>query len=1189
MAKKWTKPQQDAIDAKEQDILVAAAAGSGKTAVLVERIIKRITDENKPVDLDRLLVVTFTNAAALEMRQRVTAALNERLELEPENENLRQQLALLPKASITTIHSFCHRIIRSNFNILGLDPGFRLAETTENELLRLSALEEVIEEMYEDPVYSEDFLKLTEAYLNIKNSESFYILINSIFDFSMSLPNPAKWLKNACEAFSPLNISSIDTTVFGRVILRSAKNIIQGILKKYDAMLELSINDCDSDEMTALLTSEKKSFIEMAEKLSYKDLFSSIHAMEFRSVPRVKKGENPVFREDIRQIRDGIKKNEMETLKENFLFSEEEQMNLLHLLYPLMRCLSEVVLRLKHRFDEKKNAKNLLNYNDLEHGCYQLLVDEHGHPTPLAKALQEQYDEILIDEYQDTSALQEAIFSSIKKEKGMFLVGDVKQSIYRFRNTNPLLFREKKERFSSHSDASERKIILSKNFRSKANILDSVNFIFSRLMSEEAGEIEYNEEEMLYLGAEYPETENELPPETEICMIEMNAEAAEFDHDDSADEKEELESMEAEAVVAASKIGELITSRYQVLGKDGVRPIQYRDICILMRSTKRTADVFARILSECGIPCYSDVGSSFLQSEEITTMLSLLKIVDNPHQDIPLLAVLRSQLYAFSSDELAEIRLESRYSDYFDAIKKRAQKNDPLANRLKTFLNTLRDFREKSRQLNMAEFIWYLYMKTGFYESQATLVGGNLRRMNLRLLYIRASAFEKTGLKGLYSFINFIDKFQSTGGDYDAARNLGEEQDVVRIMSIHKSKGLEFPVVILAGTGKKINTEDLKQKVLFHSQLGYGPSYVDTDYGITYQNIARFAVKQTLYAENMSEEMRILYVALTRAREKLILLGSGRNLQSMIKKCMAESQEEKLPGYAVLKAKNYLEWFIMALGEHSDADLLRELGDVELRNPIKSYGKFLFYFYNADDLALPSAENSPEVAQEHKPLDCKLLACMCGENEADHNAFLPAKLTVSEIKRKNVSENNDSLYLYPRPNFLKKSAGILTPTEAGIVMHSVMEHLNFNQCNTIAEINAQLDEFCSRSIITQNERESIQPEQILKMMSSDIGQTLKTSKKILREVSFGIQVEAEPYLHQKGKIMIQGMIDCVVFDKDGLIIIDYKTDRASAPEDILEKYRIQLDCYSEAAEIMYSQKVVHRYIYSFYFDRWMEL
>ncbi len=1178
MARSWTAAQRAAIDARGADILVAAAAGSGKTAVLVERIINRITDESQPVDLDRLLVVTFTNAAAAEMRQRIGAALTEQLEQFPGDQVAARQLTLLPRASITTIHAFCLRILRSNFHLLDLDPGFRLADPTENELIRLSALEEVIDEMYEDPVYATDFLALTEAYLNIRQTEDFYGLLNHIYDFAMSLPNPKGWLKESADRFLTEG-DCFERSPFAKPILEAGSGKLRAIIEKYNTMIHMADSDDGGADFASFLMEEQSMLSNVLSADTYESFRECVNQVSFQTIPRVPKGAQPRYRETIREMREAAKKDVKKLSEELFSASGKEQAEMLTKLYPLMRCLSEVVCRLMIRFDEKKATKNLLNYNDLEHGCYRLFVDEKGITTPLAETVKEQFDEILIDEYQDTSALQEAIFSAIKKEGGLFLVGDVKQSIYRFRNTNPLLFREKKERYSEAEDALCRKIILSKNFRSRAGVLACINFVFRRLMSSENGEIDYNEEEMLYPGLEYPTMEHPVREESELLLVETG---------DAAEEEESLEAIEAEAVLAAQRIQTLMSEKRHVLGKSGPRPLAYRDIAILMRSTKNSADCFAKTLTAYGIPCYSEVGSSFLQSEEITVMLSLLKIIDNPHQDIPLLAVLRSQLYAFLPDELAEIRLADRKSDFFDALKKRATVEDALGVRLSEFLEKLSVYREKSRQFGTAELVWYLYMQTGFYEAQATLPGGTLRRLNLRLLYTRAAAFEKTGLKGLYSFIRFIDEYQAVGGDYDAARTIGEEQDVVRIMSIHKSKGLEFPIVILAGMGRKFNMLDLQKKVLIHSELGYGPQYIDTDLGIVYHNAARAAVKQTLHGESLSEELRILYVAMTRAREKLIMIGSGKNLSGRIKKCVSGSAKARVSGAFAREASSYLDWLFMALIAHPDGAVLRQMSETELTAPIDNEGRFLVSVTHIDDLTMPPVEEIAVPLVEDGVFE-QIVPMLESSYAFCAETTIPTKVTVTEVKRALQETERDAVYLYPRPDFLKNRKESLSAAEAGTAMHTVLERLDYQNSGSIEAIDAQIERLRQQGLLSEQEAAVIEGNKLLDFMQSPIGIRLKEAQKVLREVSFGIHASAEELLRRSGTVMLQGIIDCVLFEDEGISILDYKTDRAESPEIIAERYRIQLDCYAKAAEILYGEKVRHRYLYLFHFGCLIEL
>lgn len=1189
MARNWTEAQRAAIETQNADILVSAAAGSGKTAVLVERIIQKITNSQKPVDIDRLLVVTFTNAAAAEMRQRIGEALTEQLDSHPDDENLHKQLALLQTASITTIHGFCHGLLRENFAFLGLDPTFKIADTTENDLLRLEALEEVIEELYEDPMHADAFLQLTEAYMQVKNPDGFYELVQSLFHFVMSLPNPAEWLEESAKRFMVEDDTDFNETTLAKELVSCAKDTIQAVVLKYDAMISLLDNDDGQEAFMLHLQQEKRNFEALLAAKNYEEFYRMMAAISFDKIPSNPKDASPKYRKLVQDKRDKIKSREIKRLKtEFFALSTEEQLLMLNKLAPLMRVLSETVRRLMERFACKKRNKNLLDFNDLEHACFTLLVDDNGQQTELAAAVRQQYDEILIDEYQDTSALQEAIFHAIKKEKSLFMVGDIKQSIYRFRNTNPLLFQEKKERFKTEKGAPEQKIILSNNFRSRASVLDGINYIFSRIMSPTAGEIEYNDEEKLYPGFPYPEMEKPLSEFVEICLVDLKRGGSE-EEDVEESEEEVLETAEAEALMAADKIESLIKEGYEVLAGGKTRKIQYRDICILLRSTKSTAECYTKVLSSRGIPCYSDAGGTFLESEEINLVMSLLRIIDNPHQDIPLLAVLRSQLYALSADELAEIRLADRWADFYTALTKRAEKEDELGNKLKNFINTLEIYRKKSRQLSMSELVWHLYMQTGLYEAQATMPGGHLRRLNLRLLYLRAAGFEKTGLRGLYSFIRFVDEYASIGGDYDAARTVGEEQNVVRIMSIHKSKGLEFPVVFVGGLARRFNLQDLKEKVLIHNKLGYGPQYIDGELGLTYESPARALVKQVLKQENYSEEERILYVALTRAREKLFMLAAGTDLQKQLSKHVLVPPSGNIPGMLVLEASSYLDWIFMALLSHPDAKALRDRLEFDAKEDIAAVGRFLISFMQAEDLLCVPAEHEQEGTEQNEVKREALLSLLEGSYAHQAQTNLPAKISVTELKRKFNEEDGESLYLYKKPAFLKRKTGTLQGAEAGTAMHTFLEYLDYKKTDSETDISMQLGELVSVGTLTQEEADAISPALVYGFMESVIGERLKKAKEVKREVSFAYHVDAEPIFGISGEVMLQGIIDCVIFEEDGISVLDYKTDRVHDEEKIKKQYSVQLDCYRKAAERIYKLPVKHTYLYLFDKEKLLEI
>ena len=1187
MANRWTEEQLAAISGREPSILVSAAAGSGKTAVLVERIIRLITDEEHPVDIDRLLVVTFTNAAAAEMRERITAAIAEKLEENPSSENLARQMVLAAKASITTIHSFCLEMLRSNFNLAGIDPNFRIADATEESLLRLEALDEVMDEMYEDDEFGETFSVLLENYSGVKNRSEFDELIQKIYSFAMSLPNPEKWLRDSAEKFSG-HEGGFASSALAMNILQLAGEIISEMLGQYDEMIRKAEADDGGENLSLFLRLERECINNFFQMRDYAEAREWAQSMTFARFPTAPKKSCPQYREYIKEMRADVKKNfEKKVLGDLFELSCEEQERTERILYPQMRCLSELVYRLMRRFDEKKDDLGLLTFNDLEHGCYHLLVDADGQPTELAVSTGKKYEEILIDEYQDTSRLQEAIFEAIHADNRLFMVGDMKQSIYRFRNTDPLLFGSKKEKFSLDAGERERKIILSKNFRSRKEILFGINDIFEKLMSVGAGEIDYNEEEKLYPGAEYPECPHPVQTDLQLHVIEEAAGGEFADTVDDANAEPPADVMESEARLTASLIAELLSKEVQVLTKGGYRTITYRDICILLRTTKDWAEVFLKTLSECGIPAYSEKGGGFLQSAEVETMLSLLKIIDNPYQDIPLLSVLRSQIVGLSTNDLAQIRLANRRGDFFEALCSCARAEGELPERLRAFLMKLDEFREQAQYLSLYELIWMLYRETGFYDAQGTLTNGLLRQSNLRLLAIRAKEYEKTSFCGLYQFIRFIDHFHSAGGDYDSARSIGEEQDVVRIMSIHKSKGLEFPVVFLCGAGKQMNRRDLKKNVLIHPELGYGPKFIDNDLRITYPTAIRTVVKRRIEQEMISEEMRILYVALTRAREKLFVVGSVKNADKQLYSLgMKTRAGEKILSPYVLSAHTYLDWFFLALLSHKNCAILRRSIDYPLKMS-KSDSKWAALVHSKSDIGMQ--QNDKTDMQQTDGNDSKkterILSLIRYQYPYRCDETLPTKITVSELKNKKLrDENSQDIYLYPRPKFLQETHGArLTGAALGTAFHTAMQRMNLQNAAQ-GNVEQEIFRLHQSGYLTQQEADCIDSGKIERFFQTEIGRLILHADRVEREVMFGIHIparEAESSYEGSEQIMLQGVIDCVIICSGEITILDYKTEHVISEQKIAEKYAVQLEYYARAAQLLYRLPVTKRIIYLF--------
>ncbi len=1178
MANRWTDEQLAAINARGTNLLVSAAAGSGKTAVLVERIIKKITDEQKPVDIDRLLVVTFTNAAAAEMRERIADAIARKLEENPSSSQLARQMTLAAKANITTIHSFCMNTLRTNFNMAGIDPNFKIADTTENELLRIEALDEVIDEMYEDDEFADAFYTLLENYSSVKNRAGFDEMIEKIYYFVMSLPNPEKWLVDAAEKF---NCEKFAGSELAQDILECAKERMREIISRYNDILDKAKNDDGGDNVFLMLMEEVECLSHLLQAESYKEAHEWAQSVSFARFPTAPKKSVPVYREYIKNVRKkAIAEVDKNINKALLLLSEEEQERVLKIQYTQMKCLSELVKRLIDRFNEKKAEKNLLNFNDLEHECYRILTDDKGNPTELAKTIGEQYEEILIDEYQDTSRLQEAIFAAIKKENNLFMVGDIKQSIYRFRNTDPLLFRNKKDSFSTDDDALDRKIILSKNFRSRREILAGINDIFERIMSAGAGEIDYDEEEKLYVGSDYPETPHPIKADLQLHIIETGKKQ------EAEDDEIPMEQIEIEAHLAAKHIAEIISGGYQVLTKSGYRAITYRDICIILRKTKGWSETFMQVLSGYGIPCYSETGGGFLQSAEVEIIMSLLEIIDNPYQDLPLLSVLRSLMYGFSTNDLAQIRICDRKGTFYDALKAKASVNDELGKAAENFLKQLEKFRSYAGYMSLSELIWSLYSDTGFYDAQGTQPDGILRQSNLRLLAMRAEEYEKTGFRGLYNFIRFVDKYKSAGGDYDSARQIGEEQNVVRIMSIHKSKGLEFPVVFLCGAGKKINLQDLTKNILIHPELGYGPKFIDPDLRITYKTAVRAAVAEQLRREALSEEMRILYVALTRAREKLIVIGSSTDVVSKAYTLGSGiGAHEKIPSHNVLAASSYLDWFIMALLNHPNCAALRDSIDYAIKmGKSESPWSVTLHSHTVENEEITDAEDL--VMNETQKADSEELVRLVRYNYPHiKDTVLPTKITVTELKNKNMrDEDPTGVYLYPKPRFLQRGKKKkISGAERGTAFHTVMQRLDLSKTSE-EEIETQIQKMLEQGYLTQEENESVDKSKIVRFFCSDLGKMMLGADRVLREVMFAINIpakEAEPEYEGDEEIMLQGVIDCVIIKDGKIIILDYKTEHIENEEKVAEKYEVQLNYYARAAKKIYNLPVTDKYLYLF--------
>ena len=1242
---KWTNEQAQAIKTRNCNLLVAAAAGSGKTAVLVERIIKIITNEENPVDIDKLLVVTFTSAAAAEMRERIAAAISKELEKSPNSKNLQRQLTLLSRANITTMHSFCLEVIKNYFYTIDLDPSFRIGDETEATLMKNEIIEELLDEYYEEE--NEDFKDLLEAYSGSKDDEKLKEMILSLHRFSMSGPWPEKWLIEKAEAFNINTLEELDKTEWVKVLKDSLRVEIRGFLNMYKKALEIIEYTDGLSPYLEAFNSDYGYLYNAYESLNedLTSVYNALNAITFITLKRLKKSEvlDENAQETVKAIREGVKKKVKSLIESSFEFTPGEALDGIKEVYPFMKTLANITVEFAKRFDEKKREKNILDFNDLEHLCLKILIDRDEEnniiPSNVAEHFRNYFDEVLVDEYQDSNDVQETIINLVSRRLGdnpnVFMVGDMKQSIYRFRQAKPKLFKDKYDSYSEEDESKDRKILLYKNFRSRQEVIDGANYIFKMVMSEVVGELEYTDKEALNLGAsfEIPKDEKQVVGgEIELHIIDKSGlvkeENNDFNEDDSEQAKEDEEDIDGitlEAKVVAKRIKELFEERdgkkFQVFDKDTkeYRDVKFKDIVILLRATKNWAEIFLDELGSEGIPVYADTGSGYFESIEIRTIMSLLKVIDNPLQDVPMIATLRSPIVGFSAEELSDLRLLNKDLYFYEVIKcvydNEFEVSDELRFKCVNFIDNLSKWRDRAIYTPIDEFIWYLYMDTGFYGYVGAMPNGKLRQANLKILFQRAKQYESTSFKGLFNFINFINKLRKSSGDMGSAKVLGENEDVVRIMSIHKSKGLEFPIVFTSGTGKQFNLMDLTNSILYHEELGFGPNYVNLETRNSYSTLPKEAIKKKIRLETLSEEMRILYVAFTRAKEKLIITGASSNLEKDIKKWVsAASLDENivLPS-EVLKGKSYLDWIAMAMCKHRDGEKLREIVDNYQGTNKDELSTWGIKFWTKDlltvDKILEAVDKNEEedlfknskdivVGKEIKRrLDYKY--------KFIEGAMLPSNISVSDLKKKDFTYGDDIPGIVEvfkekeiiKPRFLKEEKG-LSAAERGTIMHYVMQRINYDRVNSINEIKNQIEEMVLDNSLTEKEANSIWHKQILNFFRSDLGKRLlkayKEGRMVSRELPFFTELSSTEYdksldekIYKNEKIRLQGIIDCFFEEEDGIVLLDYKTDyvEEGQEEKIIERYKSQLKYYKDALEKITGKVVKETYLYLFKLDK----
>ena len=1243
---KWTNEQLQAIETRRCNLLVAAAAGSGKTAVLVERIIRIITDDENPVDIDRLLVVTFTSAAAAEMRERIAGAISKALENNPNSKNLQRQLTLLSRANITTMHSFCLDVIKNYFYTIDLDPSFRIGDETEATLMKNEIIEELFEEYYESD--NEEFKNLIEAYSGSKDDEKLKEMILSLYRFSMSGPWPEQWLIEKAEDFNISTIEELDKSPWVKVLKDSLKVELIGFLNMYKKAIDI-INDTDGLAPYLDAFNSDYGYLERAYESLNEDLNSiyiALNSISFIKLKTVKKNQvsDENAQNSVKSIRDSVKKKIKALIESTFEFTPQEALDGIIGVYPFMKTLASVTLEFSKRFNEKKREKNILDFNDLEHLCLKILIDRDENnniiPSKVAEHFMEFFDEVLVDEYQDSNNVQETIIDLVSRrrfeESNVFMVGDVKQSIYRFRQAKPELFLDKYNRYSLKEGSNDRKIQLYKNFRSRQEVIEGVNYIFKMVMSQTVGELEYTDEEALNLGASFESANDEesiVGGDIELHILDKSGIIKEkdeesFDEDNeegSKEEEEDIDGITLEAKIVAKRIKELFEvkdgKRFKVFDKDTkeYREVKYKDIVILLRATKNWAEIFLDELGSEGIPVYADTGSGYFESIEIRTIMSLLKVIDNPLQDVPMIATLRSPIVGFTAEELSDLRLLNKDLYFYEVIKEVSEGihevNEELKFKCNKFIDDLSKWRERAIYTPIDEFIWYLYMDTAFYGYVGAMPNGKLRQANLKILFQRAKQYESTSFKGLFNFINFINKLRKSSGDMGSAKVLGENEDVVRIMSIHKSKGLEFPVVFTSGMGKQFNLMDLSNSILYHEELGFGPNYVNLDTRNSYSTLAKEAIKKRIRLETLSEEMRILYVAFTRAKEKLIITGATSNLEKAINSWVSSASLDEnivLPS-EVLKGKSYLDWIAMAMCKHTCGEKLRGVTGASRELITSDFSTWNIKFWTKDLLIVDKnlepvdkvEDESLFITSKNIVVDKEIQRRLDYKYKFIEGAMLPSNISVSDLKKKEFTygdETHDTVEVFKekeilKPKFLKEEKG-LSAAERGTVIHYVMQRLNYDRVNTINEIKAQVEEMVLDNSLTEKEASVVWYKKIYNFFKSDLGKRLLNSYKegrmVSRELPFFTElssVEYDPELDKDvyvdEKIRLQGIIDCFFEEEDGIVLLDYKTDyvEEGSEDEIIERYRAQLKYYKDALEKITEKKVKESYIYLFGIDR----
>lgn len=1268
MGVSWTTEQQQVIDLRNRNILVSAAAGSGKTAVLVERIVKIITDKNHPVDIDHLLIVTFTNAAAAEMRERIGNAIEKALDEQPGDEHLLRQLTLIHNAQITTIDSFCLYVVRNHFHEIDLEPNFRIGDEGELKLLREDVLGRVLEQNYEEP--SEAFSDFVEGYASGRTDAALNEMILQLYEFSRSYPWPEKWLDSFVGAYSIETREELDRAEWLAPLTENICFVLKDCEQLLKQALAITQQDDGPDMYEKAVQSDLEKYEGLSRLTSFCELSGALSDIKYDRLASSRGFEgDPDKLELVKSLREQAKDVVKKLCRQYFFCSPEMMIEQLERTEPMLEEVVRLTKQFADEFAAAKRRKNLVDFHDVEHFALQILVDEETEKAKkTAEEFRDTFEEIMIDEYQDSNEVQETLLRSISREErgenNIFMVGDVKQSIYRFRLARPELFMKKYDSYSLEESTTQR-IDLHKNFRSREEVLTCTNDIFYKIMARSLGNVEYDAEAALYPGASYPVSADFIP---EILLADSNDELLE---DTELSDKKTLE-----AKIVAEEIRHLMKTQPVTDKATGeLRAARYSDIVILLRSLSGWADSLVEVLNGNGIPAHTVSSTGYFSTVEVQTVLSMLRLLDNPRQDIPMAAVLRSPMAGLTDEELAVLRLEDGSVPFHEAVLELAEglyeedgqkeisdseadseadqkqgrnadgkKEDDIETtahrKLLKFYKKYRQLRQLVPDTPIHELIEIILRETGYGHYVAAMPAGSRRTANLNMLLEKAAAYEKTSYKGLFHFVRYIDELQKYDVDFGEADMVGENEDVVRIMSIHKSKGLEFPIVIVSGMGKNFNKQDTRSKMVLHPELGIGLDYMDGKKRIKSPTIAKKAIAKQIELENLGEELRVLYVALTRAKEKLILTGTLKDAPEKLEFFRQQAalyahsgDTTAIPYLTRESAAGYLDWILPAVLSYGDKYPVRIVEAAEL-------------VLDEVENQLEQNENLTERIREIEAADTQLVGKLKQRFSQRYpyqvDVLRKNKYSVSELKHRAMRERFEAEQEETVPAFLEEP---VTPTIPlfiqreesveqetanrgalrGTAVHRVMECYDFASEKSVHE---QMEAMEKEEKITADMRALVKEQTVADFVSSETGKRMALAQRggaLYREKPFVMgftEEELENYgfgadsntdsceniykktdsdqekeeqkriRHEEDLTLIQGIIDVFWIEKDGIVLLDYKTDRVQQAKELIDRYETQLKLYADALERVFGArklKVKEILIYSFSLEQLITL